>query len=118
MYYDAMTALSSKRIHASDGKFAPKPTVRQVRSLRATDEVWEQFKSLAQQRGLNPADYLEWAVTSGSLSPHSAPKPVDLDSLVAQLLNDPTVTRDGKDRGSCRRALLAMVAALTSQDQD
>jgi len=113
-----MTTVNSKRIHASDGKFASKQTVRQVRSLRATDEVWVRFKSLAQDRGLTPADYLEWAVTSGSLSPNPAQKPVDLNFLVSQLLNDPTVTRDGKDRGSCRRALLAMVAALTSQDQD
>lgn len=111
-----MTTADSKRIHTLDGKFAPKPTVRQVRSLRATDQVWEQFKTLANAQGLTPADYFEWIVTSGSLMAHSSPKPVDFDALVDHLLKDSTVTRDGKDKGSCRRALLAMAAAFKGND--
>lgn len=54
--------MGSKHNRDEKGKFAPKELVRQVRSLRATDEVWNRLKALAQQRGQTPADYLEWMI--------------------------------------------------------
>ncbi len=36
----------------------------------------------------------------------------DLDAIVQELLSDPVVTRNGRDRGSVRRALEAMVNKL------
>ena len=43
-------------------------------------------------------------------------KPVDrysiLQSAVEEVLSDPTVTRNGKDRGACKRALDALLIRL------
>jgi hypothetical protein len=37
---------------------------------------------------------------------------LDLDAIVQEVLSDPVVTRNGRDRGSVRRALEAMVSKL------
>lgn len=42
-------------------------------------------------------------------------KKVDLDAIAQELLSDPVVTRNGRDRGSVRRALEAMVSKLQGQ---
>lgn len=38
--------------------------------------------------------------------------PVDIDGLILEVLDDPVVTRRGKDVGACRRTLAALAERL------
>lgn len=106
-----------KRERNPDGTFSQKQDHRKVRSFRSTDQVWDQLKALADQRGQTPADLIEWAVLSGRLSdlqptdPQPAQLP-DLDAIKHELLADPTITRKGKDGSACRRAIDAFIHVL------
>lgn len=40
---------------------------------------------------------------------------VDLEAIAQEILNDPVITRNGKDRGSVKRAVEAMVRRLDAQ---
>jgi hypothetical protein len=53
------------RARDDNGKFTSKSdTQRDVRSLRATDQVWDEFGDLASSKGMSRADLLEVLVQS------------------------------------------------------
>lgn len=98
------------------GKFAPKSTeYREVRSLRLTDTTWEKLGIAADSRCVTRADLIESLVESGVLEqqPSSGTSLQQVDEAIAQILDDPAVTRNGKDRGSVRRALEALIKRLS-----
>lgn len=93
------------------GKFTAKSSSkREVRSVRMTDGVWQRFNDLASAQNCTTADLIEqWVLNSPATT-----APPDLTQLIDELINDPTVTRNGKDRGSVRRALEALINRLSS----
>jgi hypothetical protein len=101
------------------GKFAQKSEeLRYVRSLRLTDSTWKTLGMVAIQRGITRADLLEELVEQGiisstqkSIKPEK--KAVELEQLVNQVLADPSVTRNGKDRGAVKRGLEALLKLLS-----
>lgn len=99
------------------GKFAQKSDQhREVRSIRLTDSTWEKLGTAAESRCITRADLIEQLVESGALDQQAANSGLSLqqvESAVAQVVNDPQVTRNGKDRGSVRRALEALLKLLS-----
>jgi predicted DNA-binding ribbon-helix-helix protein len=100
------------------GQFAAKSdTSREVRSIRLTEATWQQLGEVAEAQSLTRADLIEQLTESGALgqmAPTSGLSLQQVDAAIAQILNDPIVTRHGKDRGSVRRALEALRNSLTS----
>lgn len=105
-----------KQGRGETGKFASKSNEpREVRSIRLTDTSWEKLGNVADSRCITRADLIEHIVESGALDqpqPTSATNLQQVEEAAAQILNDPIVTRNGKDRGSVRRALEALLKAL------
>jgi predicted DNA-binding ribbon-helix-helix protein len=100
------------------GKFAQKSDeVRHVRSIRLTDSTWEALGAIATQRGITRADLLEELVKEGIVgSTQQLAKPdketLEIEPLIDQVLADPLVTRNGKDKGAVRRGLEALLKLL------
>lgn len=98
------------------GRFAAKSdNPRGVRSLRLTDTTWEKLGAAADLRCITRSDLIEHLVESGALDQQPIASGISLQQVeqaVAQILDDPVVTRNGKDRGSVRRALEALLNAL------
>lgn len=99
------------------GKFAPKSDEpRQVRSIRVTDKAWERLGQVAELRRITRADLIEELVESGTLEQNQSAISGDLKAQVRaaaeMVLQDETVTRKGKDRGSVKRALEALINLL------
>lgn len=62
------------------GKFAPKSDAeRKVRSIRATDWVWDEFGFFAGSRGITRADLLEQWVKSGGMRPAPRTEEIPFD---------------------------------------
>ena len=99
------------------GRFAPKSTEhREVRSLRLTETTWEKLGTIADLRCITRSDLIEQLVESGALDQQPSTNGSSLQQVeeaIAQILNDPVVTRNGKDRGSVRRALEALLKRLS-----
>lgn len=100
-----------------DGKFAPKSEEhRRVRSIRLTDSTWEVLGAIAQQRGITRADLLEELVEEGAVSQHTQIQPEkkapEIELLIEQVLADPSVTRNGKDKGAVKRGLEALLKLM------
>lgn len=98
----------AKQERSKVGQFASKSDEsREVRSLRCTDATWQKLGELSELQGITRADLIEqWATAMEKPTSNS-----DLDRIdqgITHVLNDPTVTRNGKDRGSVRRALEAL----------
>lgn len=106
----------SSQSRSEHGRFASKSDEpREVRSIRLTDSTWQKLGDIADSRGITRADLIEELAQSGALD--QQPTGLSLQQVedeAAQVLNDPTVTRNGKDRGSVRRALEALIARLSS----
>ncbi len=106
----------SAQSRSEHGRFASKSVEpREVRSIRLTDTTWEKLGVSADSRCITRADLIEHLVESGALDQPqltSATNLQQVEEAVAQILNDPIVTRNGKDRGSVRRALEALLKAL------
>jgi len=100
------------------GRFASKSDEpRHVRSIRLTDPTWEVLGAIAIQRGITRADLLEQLVEEGVISltvaTNSSSSPAkEISNLVEQVLADPSVTRNGKDRGAVKRALEALMRLM------
>jgi hypothetical protein len=106
------------------GKFAPKSDEhREVRSIRLTDSTWEELGKLADQRCITRADLIEQLTQSGSLTRIAGTENVEIctgspniesrmQDAIESVLSDPVVTRNGKDRGSVKRALQALQERL------
>jgi len=99
------------------GRFAAKSAEhREVRSLRFTDSTWEKLGNVAKSRCITRADLVEQLVDSGVLDQEPASSGVSLqqvEELIAQIIDDPDITRHGKDRGSVKRALQALLKRLS-----
>ena len=105
----------TKQRRGEAGKFAAKSSEhREVRSIRLTDTTWEKLGELADSRCITRADLIEQMVDSGELTqrPSSGTSLQQIEAAVTKILNDPQVTRNGKDRGSVRRALEALLKIL------
>ena len=97
------------------GRFAPKSDEnREVRSFRLTDSTWQRLGELAALKNLTRSDLLEFWMQADTPEQQSGITSNQLDDAIAQVLNDPAVTRHGKDRGSVRRALEAIRDRLSS----
>ena len=99
------------------GKFAPKSDEpRHIRSIRLTDKTWDVLGVMAAQRGITRADLLEELVEEGvitSVHPNVTGKTKQkIEHLIGQVLADPSVTRNGKDRGAVKRGLEALLKLL------
>jgi macrodomain Ter protein organizer (MatP/YcbG family) len=99
------------------GRFASKSAEhREVRSLRLTDTTWEKLGDAANSRCITRADLVEQLVESGALDQEPTSSGVSLqqvEELIAQIIDDPEITRHGKDRGSVKRALQALLNLLS-----
>lgn len=109
-----MAGIMAKQNRKECGRFASKSDEhREVRSLRCTDATWQKLGKLAESQGITRADLVEqWTAALGKPTSNS-----DLDQVdegITHVLNDLTVTRNGKDRGSVRRALEALRNFLAS----
>ena len=101
------------------GKFAPKSDEpRSIRSIRVTDTTWEKPGTAANARCITRADLIEQLVESGALDDQPlSTSGIDIQAVeqaVTQILDDPAVTRNGKDRGAVRRSLDALLKVLRS----
>lgn len=108
----------AKQGRSEAGQFAAKSdTSREVRSIRLTDATWQQLGEVAEAQSLTRADLIERLADSGALdqaTPSSGLSLAQVDEAIAQIINDPAITRHGKDRGSVRRALEALRNSLAS----
>ena len=104
----------AKQERSKAGKFTSKSDEdREVRSLRCTAATWQKLGELAELQGITRADLIEqW--TTALEKPVSSSGLDQIDKAIAHVLNDPAVTRNGKDRGSVRRALEAVRNFLAS----
>lgn len=105
----------AKQERKEGGKFASKSTEhREVRSIRLTNTTWEKLGELADSRCITRADLIEHLVESGELiqQPSNEINLPQIEEAVTQILGNPQVTRNGKDRGSVRRALEALLKVL------
>ncbi len=102
------------------GRFAPKEAeIRAVRSIRATDDTWAQLTTAATNLGLSPADLLQKMAGDGYLAAYSG-QPVmpirgRLEDRLVSLLDEPRITRNGKDRGTVKRVIEAILAVLDEE---
>ncbi len=103
-----------------EGKFAPKSEEpRHVRSIRLTDKTWEKIGYAANKRRITRADLVEQMAEDGIFDQEPEVTQLSRDDAVAhvenvmeEILNDSTVTRNGKDRGAVKRGLLALLSRL------
>lgn len=99
------------------GRFTSKSEQnREVRSLRLTDSTWQKLGEIAESRRITRADLIEQFVDSGLSEQNPESRGLTLQQVeagITEVLNDPAVTRNGKDRGSVRRALDALLAYLS-----
>ena len=107
-----------KQERGERGKFAPKSNEpREVRSLRLTDTTWQKLGTTADSRCITRSDLIEELVESGVLDQQPATSGgislQQVEAAIAQILIDPVVTRHGKDRGSVKRALEALLKQLS-----
>ena len=104
----------AKQKRSVAGKFTSKSDEgREVHSLRCTNTTWQKLGELAELQGITRADLIEqWATALGE--PTSSLGLNQVDEGITHVLNDPAATRNGKDRGSVRRALEALRNFLAS----
>jgi len=119
----------AKQGRTQGGKFAPKSNEpRSVRTVRLTDSAWTKLGEIAGSRGITRADLLEEQIKCfpidqiGQLNlfddrpaETGSSQGVNLqqvEAAIAQTIDDPQVTRKGKDRGSVKRALEALLKRL------
>ncbi|OUL35118.1 hypothetical protein BV372_12250 [Nostoc sp. T09] len=83
---------------------------REVRSIRLTNSTWEKLGEIAQTAGVTRADIIE-AMFETNTSVQKFSK-AEVKNLVEEILSDQEVTRTGKDRGSVKRGLEALLQKL------
>ena len=102
------------------GKFAPKSEeYRQVRSIRLTDKTWQKIGFVADKRCITRADLIEQMAEDGIFDDETHEQQSFQENLlskikatVEEILNDPTITRGGKDRGAVKRGLHSLLSRL------
>lgn len=103
------------------GKFAPKSdSVRSVRSIRATDWVWDEFGFLADGLKITRADLLEkWVKSSGPPTragddgPDEQATPIELAIAIEQLTQ--ALTLKANSGGAIKAKIRAALAELVRQ---
>ena len=105
------------------GKFTLKANEpREVRSIRLTRLTWKILGEIARQRGITRADLIENLIATGVISQESLTDLsttrrqilVEMERAMNSILDDPKVTRKGKDAGAIRRAFQALQQVLSS----
>ncbi|MDJ0719019.1 MAG: hypothetical protein QNJ54_33145 [Prochloraceae cyanobacterium] len=87
-----------------------------MRSLRLTDATWSKIGEIAQSRGITRADLIEDLVETGIISQNPGLKIyltrsqilAEIEQVMNSILEDPNVTRKGKDKGAVKRTLEAL----------
>jgi hypothetical protein len=108
----------AKLARGQGGKFAIKSeAARAIRSIRLTDATWSKLGEVADLRCITRADLIEQLVAEGALDQSvSAISEVSLQrmkKLITEIIDDPEITRHGKDRGSVKRALQTLLSRLS-----
>lgn len=112
----------SKVPRNAQGKFTLKANEpRQVRSIRLTTKTWEILGEIAHQRGITRADLMENLITTGVITQDSLTNlsttrrqlRVEMEQAMNSILDDPKLTRKGKDAGAIRRAFQALQQVLS-----
>jgi predicted DNA-binding ribbon-helix-helix protein len=115
----------AKQGRSQGGKFAPKSEEpRSVRTMRLTDAAWEKLGEIADSRGITRADLIEeWVEQPASeqvrqlaifdehlvnITSEERINLQEIEAAIAHILDDPVITRKGKDRSSIKRALQAL----------
>jgi predicted DNA-binding ribbon-helix-helix protein len=98
------------------GQFAAKSEeYRHVRSIRLTNTSWEKIGFAAEKRRITRADLIEQMAEDGVFDDVQLPLSTllsEVEAVVEEILNDPSVTRGGKDRGAVKRGLQALLNRL------
>jgi hypothetical protein len=107
-----------KLARGESGKFVSKSDeFRIVRSIRLTDTTWKKLGDAADSRRITRGDLVEQLVKEGVLesqpSNSSGVSLEQIEKLIARIIDDPEITRHGKDRGSVKRALKALLSRLS-----
>jgi len=107
-----------KLARGESGKFVSKSDeARIVRSIRLTDTTWKKLGDAADSRCITRGDLVEQIVTEGVLEQQTGNSDgvsvEQIEKLIAHIVNDPEITRNGKDRGSVKRALQALLSRLS-----
>ena len=116
MAIEKMTDTNTNRIRGELGQFVQKSNEpRLVRSIRLTDLTWEAIGNAAGAQNITRADLLEQLAEQGVFSTGKSNKlsrskiktidKSDLEAIIATILEDPSLTRNGKDKGAARRVL-------------
>jgi macrodomain Ter protein organizer (MatP/YcbG family) len=100
-----------------EGKFACKSEEhRHVRSIRLTNTSWEKIGFAADKQRITRADLIEQMAEDGVFDDEEQqvqrPDTIlvrDIASVVEEILSDPSVTRNGKDKGAVKRGLQALL---------
>ena len=105
----------TKLARGQHGKFVAKSDEhREVRSLRLTKKVWDALGSAAEMQSVTRADLIEQLTEQGQGS--LSQKELTLQQVkdaIAKIIDDPRVTRNGRDKGSVRRALETLLDSLS-----
>jgi predicted DNA-binding ribbon-helix-helix protein len=123
MAIEKMTDTNTNRIRGELGQFVQKSNQpRLVRSIRLTDLTWEAIGNAAGAQNITRADLLEQLAEQGVFSTGKSNKlsrskiktidKSDLEAIIATILEDPSLTRNGKDKGAARRVLQGLLSRL------
>ena len=94
------------------GQFSQKSNEpREVRSLRLTNSTWETLGEIAEETDVSRADVIEEFFKAEILNQNFSK--TKIQQLVEEILNDPEVTRKGKDKSAIKRGLEALLKKLT-----
>jgi hypothetical protein len=112
--------VTARFIRGDGGKFGAKgDEERKVRSLRATDSVWESFGEAAEERGITRADLLESLVEDEVISSDGHPASVVDDEIldeVVELLQDALSLKS--NAGGAIKAKIREVLELLGADTE
>ena len=87
---------------------------REIRSLRLTNKAWESLRIAAEIQSMTRADLIEKLAEYDQLSLGQQKLSLQqIENAITKIINDPQVTRNGKDRGSVKRALDALLKYLS-----
>ena len=78
-----------------------------TKSIRVPPEIADQVIDIAKQ--------LDNGLQIKTIDSATESSEVNLEAIAQKILNDPVITRNGKDRGSVKRAVEAMVKRLNPQ---
>jgi predicted DNA-binding ribbon-helix-helix protein len=105
-----------------NGRFAPKSNEpRRVRTIRLTDATWEKIGFAADKRRVTRADLVEQMTEDGAFDNEpedtqalSKTLLIEVETAIEEILNNSSVTRNGRDKGAVNRGLQALLHRLKS----